>query len=321
MAKKQKDQEPKVLTLYTIELSDKHMEKLHKILDDKGWIEHEVPYARFAFKDENVNVVGYNSGKLVVQGKNTESFVHYTLESEVTQEPRLGYEEFNHAEWFEPHAGLDECGKGDLFGPLIACCVIADGDMVRQWREAGIRDSKRISDNMILKYDKIIRKTRKVVVETVFCSMPKYNELMSRPRANLNRLLAWLHATALEKALKKRSVPWGLLDQFSKQDLVQQYFKNASFELRARTKAESDPVVAAASICARAEFIRQMQKLSSKVDEILLKGAGATVKKQAQSLVKKFGPEVLGHYAKLHFRTAYEVLGLPVPEKVEWKKR
>ena len=205
---------------------------------------------------------------------------------------------------------------------VIACCVIADGDMVRQWREAGIRDSKKISDNMIVKYDKIIRKTRKVVIKTAFCSMPKYNEIMSRPRANLNKLLAWMHAKALEDALKKRPVSWGLLDRFSKQDLVQQYFKtDDSFELRARTKAESDPVVAAASICARAEFIRQMQKLSAQFDEVLLKGAGAAVKEQAKSLVEKLGPEALGNYAKLHFRTAYEVLGLPVPAKVEWKKQ
>ena len=64
-----------------------------------------------------------------------------------------------------------------------------------------------------------------------------------------------------------------------------------------------------------------MQKLSAQVDEVLLKGAGAAVKKQAKSLVEKLGPEALGNYAKLHFRTAYEVLGLPVPEKVEWKKQ
>ena len=54
MPKKSKDQAPKALTLYTIELSDEHMEKLHQILDQKGWIEHEVPYARFAFKDEKM---------------------------------------------------------------------------------------------------------------------------------------------------------------------------------------------------------------------------------------------------------------------------
>ena len=30
-----------------------------------------------------------------------------------------------HPDWFEPHAGLDESGKGDFFGPVIAATVIA----------------------------------------------------------------------------------------------------------------------------------------------------------------------------------------------------
>ena len=33
-------------------------------------------------------------------------------------------------------------GKGDLFGPLVTACVVADGDMVRQWIELGVADSK-----------------------------------------------------------------------------------------------------------------------------------------------------------------------------------
>ena len=314
-SKAQAQEESQKTTLYTLSLTDTQMEQLHRLLNKRLWEDYEVDHARFAFKGDNVNVVGYRSGKLVVQGKKTEAFVRYILEAEITGEPRLGYEEFHHAEWFEPHAGLDECGKGDLFGPLIACCVIGDGDTVRKWRQAGIQDSKRISDAAILKYDTVIRKTNSVVVKTAYCSMERYNMLMSKPKANLNHLLAWLHAKALEEALKQRPVAWGLLDQFSRQPLVQGYFKNNAFELRMQTKAESDPVVASASICARAEFLRQLQKLSAEAGEPLLKGAGTKVKQQAATLVEKFGAEALGYYAKLHFRTAYEVLGLPVPEK------
>ena len=43
-----------------------------------------------------------------------------TLEPDVTMAPKLGYDEVHHPDWFEPHAGLDESGKGDLFGPVIA---------------------------------------------------------------------------------------------------------------------------------------------------------------------------------------------------------
>ena len=306
---KKKAEAPKKLTSYTIELTDAHRERLEVLLQAKGWVRYEVAYACFAFKGEHVNVVAYRSGKLVVQGKNTEAFVHYIVESEITGEPRLGYEYVHHADWFEPHAGLDECGKGDLFGPLVACCVIADGDSVRQWREVGIQDSKRLSDATVRKYDTIIRKTQAVVVKTAYCGMTTYNRLMSKPRANLNQLLAWLHAKALDAALKKRPVAWGLLDQFSRQPLVQQYLKEKAFELRMRIKAESDPIVAAASVCARAEFLRQLQKLSRQAGEPLLKGAGVAVKEQALKLVERYSPEALGKYAKLHFQTANEVLG------------
>jgi len=313
-------EEEKKLTLHTMKLTDEQAEKLAEFCRGNGWGANEVAYARFAYKGPKVNVVFYNSGKLVVQGKGTEDFIVNVVEGQITMDPRLGYDEVHHPEWFEAHAGMDESGKGDLFGPIVATTVIADGDMVREWMKAGIKDSKKIADGQIIKLEKVIRKTKGVVIESSYCGMDKYNELMSRPRANVNKLLAWLHAKALEKALDKRMVPWGLLDQFSKQPLVQKQLKRKDFDLQMRPKAEEDPVVAAASVIARAEYLRYMGKLSTQFGEQLLKGAGAETKKQGFRLVEQLGPEALGRFAKLHFRTSYEILGLPVPEKTVWKK-
>jgi len=39
-------------------------------------------------------------------------------------------------DWFEAHAGLDESGKGDFFGPLIAATVIGQKSMIEAWRKA-----------------------------------------------------------------------------------------------------------------------------------------------------------------------------------------
>ena len=318
------DKTPK-RTSYTIKLTEEQMATLKAWCDHRMWAFFAVEHARFAFKGDGVNVVAYESGKCVIAGKKTEDFVTYVLENEITKNPLLGYDEVHHADWFEPHAGLDESGKGDLFGPLVsACVVVGDGDVVREWMKAGVKDSKAISsDSMILRLDKQIRATRGVAVRRMCLGMAKYNELYKKFGKNLNRLLAWYHARALEEALKERPVPWGLLDQFTKQPLVQRALKEApkGFELRMRTKAESDPVVAAASIVARAEYVRQMQALSERAGEPLKKGASAEVKAQAKRLVEKFGPEALGEFAKLHFRTAYEALGLPVPEKKVWIRR
>ena len=284
------------------------MEKLERLCEGKLWERFEVDYARYAFKGTAVNVVAYKSGKVVIQGKGTEDFIVNVLEPEVTGEARFGYDEVYHPEWFEPHAGLDESGKGDFFGPIVCATVIADKAAVEAWLKAGIRDSKSIADGPILKYDQMIRETEGAVAETVFCGMRKYNELMARPGGNVNRLMAWQHAKALEKALQRKTVGRGLLDQFSKQPLVQRYFKDTDFVLEMRTRAESDPVVAAASVVARAEYVRQMKKLGDRFGEKLQKGASARVKEQAGQIIRKLGPAALAGFAKLHFRTAHEVV-------------
>lgn len=327
---------PKKIASYTTKLDDTQMEKLRAICAARGFTPFEVAYTRFAFKSDpaKVNVSAYTSGKVVIAGKGTEEFVTMTLEPEVTGAAKLGYDEVLHPDWFESHAGLDESGKGDFFGPVIAATVIADKTAIEAWRMAGVQDSKKITESRIIELDKLIRETRGAVVRTCFCGMPKYNELMSRPGANLNRLLAWQHATALEQALGAKRVTWGLLDQFSEQPLVQRELAKkgvAEFELKMRTKAEEDPVVAAASVVARAEFVRQMHLLSKKFGAKLQKGAGPLVKQQAAEIIARFGARALGEFAKLHFRTAYEVVSaagkleeLPLPEpreKMEWGGR
>ena len=48
----------------------------------------EVPYARFAAEREKTNMVFYDSGKLVVQGKGTQEFIEFVLEPEILKERR-----------------------------------------------------------------------------------------------------------------------------------------------------------------------------------------------------------------------------------------
>jgi len=324
---------PKKISIYTVKLDEVQMAKLQSICESRNWMSFEVAYSRFAFKADHLklNVTAYTSGKVVIAGKGTEDFVRDTLEPEVTGAAKFGYDEVLHPDWFESHAGLDESGKGDFFGPVIAATVIADKSAIEAWIKAGVKDSKKIAETQIMKLDKIIRETPGVAVRTCFSGMPKYNQMMARPGQNLNRLLAWLHATALCDALGRKPVSWGLLDQFTEQPLVQRELARKevkNFELRMRTKAEEDPVVAAASVVARAEFVRQMHELSKRFGAKLQKGAGPLVKQQAHEIIEKFGAQALGDFAKLHFRTAYEVvsaagkldeLPLKVPaEKMEW---
>ena len=305
---------------YTLKLSSEQMDKLGNALEVRGWPTRTVQYARFAFDGELVKVVAYESGKLVVQGRNTEDFVANILEPEVTGEFLLGYEEVNNPEWFEPHAGLDESGKGDLFGPVVTACVVGDGEMVRSWMEAGIRDSKTITDGAIMKMAKQIKATRGVVVKVAYTNMLKYNELYLKFDSNLNKFLAWLHGRSLNDALKEKMPAWGLLDQFTKQPLVQKYVEGIDFDLQMRTKAEEDPVVAAASIIARATWLQQMKRLEEISGEKLPKGSGAQAKEKARQIYERLGEGRMGEFCKLHFKTAYEAMGKKPPSKPKWNK-
>ena len=139
------EEKPKAITTYTIKLDDAQMEKLRAAVAAKNWEEIEVPYARFAFKGPKVNVTAYTSGKVVVAGKETEDFVQNIIEAGVTGAPKLGYDEVLHPDWFEPHAGLDESGKGDLFGPVVAATVIAGKEAVLAWQAAGCAIARRSS--------------------------------------------------------------------------------------------------------------------------------------------------------------------------------
>jgi ribonuclease HIII len=334
MPKKPSEEEkPKKLSSYTVKLEDAQMEKLRGALVERGWTPFDVAYARFAFKADHlkVNLTAYESRKVVIAGKGTEDFVRDVLEPEITLAPKLGYDEVLHPDWFESHAGLDESGKGDFFGPVVAATVIAGRPAVEAWIKAGVKDSKKIAESQIMLLNRMIRETPGVAVHTFVLTMGKYNELMAKKGASLNRLLGWMHANAAQQALAQIPVPWGLLDQFSEQPLVQRELTKKAvknFELRMRTHAEEDPVVAAASIVARAEYVRQMHDLSLRFGAKLQKGASALVKDQAAEIIRKFGARSLGDFAKLHFRTAYEVVlaagkldELPLPEpkaKMEW---
>jgi len=206
------------------------------------------------------------------------------------------------------HAGLDESGKGDLFGPLVVATVIADGTAVDFWLSKGLKESKAIkSDERLFKMEALVREPKGVVIETAYANMERYNELYAK-FGNLNQLLAWMHARALDTALQKSTVQKGLLDQFVKAHLVQKFLKRSDFTLQQRVRAEEDPVVAAASIIARATYVRKLRDLSKEAGINLPKGCGIDAQKALITLGDTVGRDQLKRYAKMHFKTIDEVL-------------
>ncbi len=67
----------KPLASYTCKLTDEQASALDAALRARDWKPREVPYARFAYESPKANIVFYESGKLVVQGKGRRSSLNW----------------------------------------------------------------------------------------------------------------------------------------------------------------------------------------------------------------------------------------------------
>ena len=203
--------------------------------------------------------------------------------------------------------GIDESGKGDYFGPLVIAAVFVDSTTQGELALMQVRDSKKISDGRILELAPDIKA---ICPHSLIAIGPqRYNELYAKIK-NLNRLLAWGHAKALENLLDRVSCERAISDQFGNERLIlnARQEKGRKIVLEQRTKAESDLAVAAASIIARAEFLIRLKRLSEEVGTTLPKGASPAVELAGKMIVRKHGRERLGSVAKLHFKTTKAVL-------------
>jgi len=303
-------------TSYVCKATPEQMTQLRALLDAKGWKFGSAPYAFWKAEFQKTNIVAYESGKLTVQGKGTAEFVQFVLEPEILREARFGYEAEHQAleapEMFTPHAGIDESGKGDYFGPLVIATAYVDGDTARALLKDGVTDSKKIkSDKRILLLAREIRNKTRGRFSVVAIGPEAYNRLIVK-FGNVNRLLAWGHARALENLLDKvPDCPRAISDQFGSKTIVLRALmdKGRSIKLEQMHRAEADVAVAAASILARAEFITRLAQLGEKTGITLPRGAGPQVDAAARKLVAKAGAGALPAVAKLHFRTTGKILG------------
>lgn len=279
--------------------------KLKIDLEAQGFELSKPIHTLFSAKKKGVICTLYESGSLVVQGKEMDEFIEFYLEPEILNEFKFSHPDADLD--LTPHIGLDEAGKGDFYGPLCIGGVYADGDGIRKLQEMGVKDSKRFSDESILK---LARKIRAAYPYTVIRLFPaKYNELYGRFK-NLNRLLAWAHASALGDLSQKTGCTKAILDQFADQRVVESALKQKRIEvnLEQRVRGEEDLVVAAASILARAGFLEGLETLSAEIGFQLPKGASSSVLSAGVKLVAKHGPDVLDRVAKTHFKTKGEIL-------------
>ena len=270
------------------------------------------PHTTFSAKKTGISCTLYTSGKFTVQGKNKDEFIEFYLEPQILKEftyhqPPASLAPSSSLDT-TAHIGIDESGKGDFFGPLCVAGVYADGSGINRLKEIGVRDSKTLTPAAILKLAKQIE--QEFVHYIVKINPLKYNELIVQ-FANLNKLLAWGHATAIEHLVEKTNCSKVIIDQFANESVVLTALKRKklNLDLTQRHRGEEDVVVAAASILARAAFVKGIEQLEMQFDQPLPKGASKQTIDAGKRFIKTYGREEIGKVGKLHFKTLDSILG------------
>jgi len=285
------------ITNLSFPFPEKNWRSLKAFLEGQGVEIKATPHGFQAnFEDAVIN--WFSSEKLLVQGKGAADFAE-ELYLRGLIKTRLSLES-------EPRIGVDESGKGDFFGPLVAAAALVTPDIESQLIRLGVRDSKTISTTTVENIAAELEKT--VPHSKVVINPARYNQLHQEMK-NLNRMLAWAHARAIENLLQKHQVRLAVSDQFGDEDYLRKALleKGKQIKLIQRHRAEQDLAVAAASIIARAEFLKKIDELSKKAGINLPRGASEEVIQAAKKLVAKKGKDALNDFAKTHFKTAAKI--------------
>ena len=314
-------------TCYTYELTNDQQELLLGVMVGGNYRRREVPYALYSIEGEHFNATLYEKEKhgrrkLCVQGSGASDFVLFTLEPRVLMQATVGYEDVLDPTLSSAHAGSDESGKGDYFGPLVVCCAYTDETLSARMREMGVRDCKQMSDKAVLAAGAELRRLLGPEGHAVVRLGPAaYNRLYAKMR-NINRMLAWAHGTAIEELLEKRpGCGRVVVDQFAPtEETIRRALKprGKAAEVIQRHKAESDIAVAAASVIAREIFLREIAKMGEEVfpapagdaerERIPIGSSDPRVRALAEEMVRKHGPVWLMNHCKAHCQTTDKVL-------------
>lgn len=205
--------------------------------------------------------------------------------------------------------GSDEVGTGDYYGPIVVTASFVSKDNIPFLTELGVRDSKKLSDEQILKIvPKIIKK---IPYKTIMLSNKEYNDNYGKDM-NMNKIKAVLHNKVLTEMVKDNNYDYIVVDQFEPEKSYYNHLSDVPNPLKGITfitKAEDKCLsVAVSSLISRYIFIKEMDKLGDKYGIFLPKGANYYVEDVGIKLVNKYGEKVLHDIAKLNFSNTDRIL-------------
>ncbi|MCD4651854.1 MAG: ribonuclease HIII [Candidatus Cloacimonetes bacterium] len=205
--------------------------------------------------------------------------------------------------------GTDESGKGDVFGPLVTCGFVVEESIIPDLLTIGVKDSKRCTAEQIESIARELHRSYRERIEVVTLQPEKYNDLYNSFRnqgKKLNELLTWMHSRAIVSLRERMPFEGALVDQFAKNIRFNNAIKDTNkIQIKAATKAESDPAVAAASILARYHFLQGIKRISTKFGMKFPRGAGAGIAEAGDEFLQHWPRERMKEVAKLHFKNSF----------------
>ena len=307
-------------------ISDNTKEEMIKYYEDKKR-DKTPPYAIFQAEESGTIITLYESGKVMFQGISADIDANMWRDMEAhlnngnlpIENKKKEKEEKDEKELYEERKkyfyinsiGSDEVGTGDYFGPVVVTASFVKKDDIEFLTELGVRDSKKLTDDKILKIVPEIIK--KIPYETIVYSNKEYN---SKKEFNMNKVKAILHNKAILSLMKKDNYNYDkvIIDQFCYPRNYFGYLKESNNVFRRitfTTKAEDKCLsVACSSLISRYVFIKEMDKMSKMIGKKIPLGAGVSVDNFGRQLVKEKGKDILEDISKINFKNTEKILNM-----------
>ncbi len=298
-----------------LRVSEKTREKLIKYYEDKKR-DKVIPYVVFQAQDGDTVVTLYESGKVMFQGVSADIDANMWADIdgvEKIDKVKIKKEEKKYYECSS--IGSDEVGTGDYFGPIVVTsCYVAKED-IPFVESLGIKDSKKLDDEKILKIAPELIK--KIKYKSVIMNNSEYNSKYS-DSYNINKIKAIMHNKVLWRMVHEENLNYDyiIVDEFAREARYYEYL-NGNPEIQKgitfMTKAEDKNLaVASASVISRYIFLKEFDKICDTLHLPLVKGAGPDVDKIGKEVVETYGKEKLKEIAKYNFKNTERILGLMI---------